>query len=210
MVIGKDGDWKSGEPRGSGSRLLPGAQTLDGGSRGIRSGGIRRQPGERKVRSSSVMSFGETTEFGYDRPSEVPAPKPWWEHETASVHSMWPTSRKNKRKHKRNPHKSGGVDAFNTASAGFEDLATDTDAESPESPELSPAKCRADCSARVCDLACVSASSPIASPFSGSRRMPVAHDLCPTPTTVCLSACVLCFTLETERVRVEHSTSVDG
>ena len=135
MVIGKDVDGQNGEDLA--------AQALDSSlqSHGIRSG-IRRQPGQHKVRSSSVMSFGGTTRFGCDGLEERPAPKPWWEHKAAAVHSMWPESRKTKRKHKRNAHKFGG-DAFRIASAGSQNPAKDAGADSPESPESS-SKCRAD------------------------------------------------------------------
>ena len=137
MVIGKDADRQSGEALGCGAKNS--AQALDSSlqSHGIRSG-IRRQPGQHKVRSSSVMSFGGTTQFGCDGPEERPAHKPWWEHEAAAVHSMWPESRKMKRKHKRNAHNSG--DAFNLAFAGSQNPAEDAEADSPESS----LKCRTD------------------------------------------------------------------
>jgi hypothetical protein len=140
MVIGKDADGQSGEALACGAKNS--TQALDSSLQlhGIRSG-IRRQPGQHKVRSSSVMSFGGTTEFGCEGPEERPAPKPWWEHEAAAVHSMWPENRKSKRKHKRNAHKSGG-EAFKIASAGSQNPAKDAGADSPEFPESS-LKCKA-------------------------------------------------------------------
>lgn len=143
MVIGKDAHSQSAK------ELAPVAQNsaiaLDNALQlqEIRSG-IRRQPGEHKLRSSSVMSFRGMTPFGCDGSEELLAPKPWWDHEAAAINLMWPESRKFKRKHKRNAQRSGG-DAFKILSTGLQDSAKDVEADSSECPDSS-LKCMVDLS----------------------------------------------------------------
>ena len=97
-------------------------------SLGAGKGGIRRIPGRQKVRSSSVMSFGGTTEFGY---KDEPQPMPWWQQETSDLYSMWPKSHQGKRKKER---LRGSTSANAVADAGEESSCASP--VSPKSREL--------------------------------------------------------------------------